>query len=326
MRPVPTLSTPSMNKLAIQSPAKVNLYLEVLGRRENGYHELFTVFHRVSLRDRLTLKRIERPQLRLIIDHPELKHKKHNLIYTAYRLLSQIASWKGGVEVELVKRIPVAAGLGGGSSNGAHFLLGMNRLFGLGLPLNTLIRLGTRLGADVPFFLHEVNQSLGAGQGALVVPYQARRALWFVLIAPPFGLSTRRVYEKLNAPRLTRISRSVTITSDFFHRPKVGAISSRFITSKSFTASKAGGGESRRQGLPLLFPCRNDLFQASCALRPELRQIALVLVELGVKHWMMTGSGPTIICIYSLKEEAHRMARRIRNRKPELRIFVCHTY
>ncbi|OGX03087.1 MAG: 4-(cytidine 5'-diphospho)-2-C-methyl-D-erythritol kinase [Omnitrophica bacterium RIFCSPLOWO2_12_FULL_50_11] len=292
----------------------------------DGYHQLLTVFHRISLRDRLTLKRIKRPEIRLIVHHPALKHEKHNLIYVASRLLSQITSWKGGVEVELVKRVPVAAGLGGGSSNAAHFLLGMNRLFDLGLPLNTLVRLGTRLGADVPFFLNEVNQSLGAGRGSLVVPFPACSQLWFVLIAPPFGLSTRRVYEKLNAPRLTRISRFVTITSDFFQSREVGAISSGLMASVSFAVPRTGGCEGRRQGLPLLFPCRNDLFRASCALRPELRQIALLLDEFGVQHWLMTGSGPAMISIYSSEEEARRLARKIRNRKPGFRTFVCHTY
>ena len=288
-----------MNALTVSSPAKVNLYLEVLGRRHDGYHEIATLFHRISLCDRLILRKTKRPGFYLSSDHPKLKNKTQNLVYKAYRLLSQTVSWTGGVRVWLKKRVPVSAGMGGGSSNAAHFLLGMNQLFQLGLPIKTLVRIGVQLGADVPFFLSGVNQAWGFGKGEVIQPLPTRKRLWFVLVVPPFGLSTRSVYARLNAPRLTRISRSATITSAFFHRLKSSRFSVRL---------------------------RNDLSLASFSLRPRLKQIDALFDELAVSKRLMSGSGPTFFSIHHSKKEARQLACKIRDRRPNLNVLVCHTY
>jgi 4-diphosphocytidyl-2C-methyl-D-erythritol kinase len=142
-----------MRSISVDSPAKLNLHLNVLGRRPDGYHELLTLFHRISLKDRITIKKTIKPIFSLKTNHPELRRPHENLIYKAYQVLGRIRSWPGGIQVKLDKKIPLAAGLGGGSSNAAHFLLAMNRLFGLKLPQKTLVQLGAKLGADVPFFL-----------------------------------------------------------------------------------------------------------------------------------------------------------------------------
>ena len=288
-----------MNSLTIPSPAKVNLFLKVLGRRRDRYHELFTVFHRISLRDQLILKKIDHPHFRLITHHPKLKRTRNNLIYHAYQVLCRVASWKGGVEVNLKKNTPLAAGLGGGSSNAAHFLLGMNQLFDLGLPKKTLLRLGTQLGSDVPFFLYKVNQAIGIGRGDEIRPLPAKNKLWFVLVVPPFGIPTPLVYKRLCAPALTRISHDATITSAFL------------------------GRKEKRQWTWLL---RNDLFPASCLVRPELKQIDALFDQLGATRRLMSGSGPTMFSIHKSKGEAQRIARLVRRRRPSANVFVCHTY
>ncbi len=288
-----------MPSFTIKSPAKVNLFLKVLGRRSDGYHELVTLFHRISLHDRLILKKINWPQFRLIIRHSKLGPARKNLIYRAYQTLRQVASWKGGVEVTLEKNVPIAAGLGGGSSNAAHFLLGMNRLFDLKLSQKTLTKLGAQLGSDVPFFLSETNQAVGTGRGEKVKPIPAQGRLWFVLIVPHFRISTPLVYRKLRAAPLTRISHDVTITSVF------------------------SGHQKKGKWLTFL---RNDLFQTSCSIRPELKQIGALFDQLGVTRWLMSGSGPTMFSIHKSTREAMRIARIIRRQKPSVKVFVCHTY
>ena len=286
-----------MRSLTISSPAKINLFLKVLGRRPDGYHELVTLFHRISLQDQIILKKIDRPEFRLMTTHPKLKRTRENLIYRAYQSLCKIANWKGGVQVTLKKKIPVAAGLGGGSSNAAHFLLGMNRLFDLGLPLKTLVRLGAGLGSDVPFFLYNVNQAIGTGRGEKIKQLRSKSKFWFVLVVFPFGIPTPLVYQRLKARALTRISHDATITSDFLSR--------------------------NRDGFPLL---RNDLFPVSFHIKPELRQIDVLFDQLGVVRRLMSGSGPTLFSIHKSKREAERIARAIRKRRPGMNIFVCHTY
>ena len=287
-----------MRSIRIPSPAKVNLLLKVLSRRPDGYHELLTLFHRISLCDRLTLKKVDHPGFRLITNHPKLRRQRDNLIYRAYQLLGKTAKWKGGVEVTLEKHIPVAAGLGGGSSNAAHFLLGMNQLFRLGLSRKTLLGLGNQLGSDVPFFLYQVNQAWGRGRGERIQPFPARKQLWFVLVLPPFGISTALVYKRFKAAPLTRISHDATITSAFL------------------------GRREKKLGLPVL---ENDLFAISSSIRPELKAVGALFDQIGAHHWLMSGSGPTMYSIHSSRREAERIARLIRRRKPKVTALVCHT-
>ena len=286
-----------MKSLIIFSPAKTNLFLKVLGKRPDGFHELLTVFHRLSLCDRLILKKLPVGQFSLTANHPALRKKKDNLISKAYDLLRRYTPWKGGVAVKLEKNIPVAAGLGGGSSNAAHFLLGMNRLFNLGLPLKTLVRLGAELGSDVAFFLYDVNQAIGTGRGEKINPFSSRHKFWFVLAISRFGISTALVYQRLKARALTRISHDATITSAFLSR--------------------------NRDGFPLLW---NDLFPISSHIKPELKRIDALFDQFGVARRLMSGSGPTMFSIHKSKREAQRVAQAFRRRSRGTNVFVCQTY
>lgn len=289
-----------MRSLTVRSPAKVNLFLKVLGRRPDGYHEISTLFHRISLADRLVLKKTKRRGFRLVCDHPALRSAPNNLIAKAHQLLRRsVPAWKGGVEVRLWKRIPIAAGLGGGSSNAAHFLLGMNRLFDLGLPVNTLVRIGAQIGSDVPFFLYNINQGLGKGRGEKITPLPFKKKLWFLIVQAPFQLSTRMVYQRYSRLRLTRISHDATMSSSFFRR------------------------------LERVLPAQvlvNDLFRASSAVRPELKEMNRILRQAGVRKQLMSGSGPTMFSIHPSRKEAARVAAKVRRTKPALQVFICHTF
>lgn len=179
--------------LRLLAPAKINLYLRVLGKRPDGYHEIETLFERIDLADELTFEPGE--GLTLTCDDPALSCGEENLILRAARRLQQHAGASPGARVHLTKRIPVAAGLGGGSSDAAAALQGLNALWQLGLSDELLARLGAELGSDVPFFLQPAPFAIGRGRGELCEPVPVRTALCHVLVCPPEQLSTQEVYQ-----------------------------------------------------------------------------------------------------------------------------------
>ena len=290
------LSPACMKSLTVFSPAKVNLFLKVLGKRKDGYHELVTLFHKISLDDKIIISKTSKPGFHFRSDHPKLKKAKDNLIYKAYVTLKKVVFWKGGVQVILKKRIPVAAGLGGGSSNAACFLMGMNRLFGFGLSRAKLVEIGSRLGADVPFFLYGTNQAFGLGKGERIKLWPCRKKYWFVLVVSPYEIPTAEVYKRLGVPELTRISPDATISSDFLRKA---------------------------QGRYFL---RNDLYLTACQMRPQLKQIDTLFDRLGVAQRLMSGSGPTFFSLHNSKKEAERIARKLRRTRIRAHVFVCRTF
>ena len=202
--------------LRLRAPAKLNLYLRVLGKRPDGYHEIETLFERIDLADELTIEP-HPDQLLLTCDAPELSCGEDNLILKAARLLQQVGGTHQGARLHLIKRIPIAAGLGGGSSDAAATLLGLNRLWGLGLTPSRLRELGASLGSDVPFFLADAPWAIGRGRGEVCEPLDLPRlqrsslgangepvepeplpgglSLAHVLVVPNIRLSTKDIYE-----------------------------------------------------------------------------------------------------------------------------------
>jgi len=181
-----------------QSPCKVNLLLNILGRRQDSFHDLETVFYPVQVFDRLTFAR-QGQRLELRCNAPELPTDTRNLVYRAAELFLETAGIKDGVRLELEKRIPLAAGLGGGSGNAATTLLGLNELFGAPLTPTQLHCLASSLGSDVPFFLQS-QPALATGRGEQLEPLEPFRALEgtaFVLVTPGFGISTAWAYQQL---------------------------------------------------------------------------------------------------------------------------------
>ena len=181
-----------------QSPCKVNLLLNILGRRPDGFHELETVFYPVRVFDRLSFARLGQG-IELRCSAPGLPADARNLVHRAAALFLEAAGIKDGVRLELDKRIPLAAGLGGGSGNAATTLLGLNELFGGPLTPEQLHRLAASLGSDVPFFLQS-QPALANGRGERIEPLEPFRAMSgaaFVLIHPGFGISTAWAYQQL---------------------------------------------------------------------------------------------------------------------------------
>ena len=248
----------------VRAPAKVNLFLEVLRRRDDGYHELATLMTAVSLYDTLAFRDDPSGAVRLRCDRPDLSAGPDNLICRAAELLRRRAGRDLGVDARLWKRIPMAAGLGGGSSDAAAALAGLNALWRLGLGRDELLGLAAELGSDVPFFF-AAPAAWCTGRGEKVEAVALGRPLDFVLVSPPFGLSTAEVFRKVVVPPA----------------PESGAEVRRAVES----------GDVEEIGRRL----HNRLQVPAERLRPQVAEWTERLAALGPAGSLMTGSGSTVL-------------------------------
>jgi 4-diphosphocytidyl-2-C-methyl-D-erythritol kinase len=188
----------SFMQVELKSPCKVNLILNILGKRADGFHELETVMHPVAIHDVLSIGRIA-SGIELTCDQPELPTDARNLVHRAAAAFLNETGIQEGTRIHLAKRIPMEAGLGGGSGNAATTLLGLNQVFGAPLEEGALQRLAATLGSDVPFFLQR-GPAIAVGRGEEVKslpPFEALRGFYFLLIHPGFGVSTPWAYKNL---------------------------------------------------------------------------------------------------------------------------------
>ncbi len=178
------------------APAKINICLHVLGRRPDGYHELAMVMQRISLFDRISLNVVAGGGVHLTCRGLSLPAGEENIVVKAARRMLELAGGARGVEIHLEKNIPVAAGLGGGSSDAATVFLALDELLGLGLDRRTLMMEGARLGADVPFFIFQ-QSAWATGIGEKLKPFRIDLPVWYVLVNPGLAVSTAWVYGNL---------------------------------------------------------------------------------------------------------------------------------
>ncbi len=199
-----------MRNLRVRAHAKINLYLNVVGKRKDGYHNLETIFHSIGLHDDVIISKQETKDITVRCEHPAVPCDSRNLAHQAAQLLSNAVGGIGGIAIDIHKRIPVAAGLAGGSANAAAVLHGVNELFGLGLTQETLMHFGAQLGADVPFCLHG-GAALGQGIGDQLTRLSALPDLPLLLLNPGIEISTAAIFKKLNFPLTTREKDSIII-------------------------------------------------------------------------------------------------------------------
>jgi 4-diphosphocytidyl-2-C-methyl-D-erythritol kinase len=271
----------SARVLRVPSFAKINLGLEVLGTRQDGYHELRTIFQTIDLRDDVFLRPGGR-DLVVRCDHPGVPEGAANLALRAAAELRRFSKRKDGVLINITKRIPVAGGLGGGSSNAAAVLLGLDRLWGLGLGPAGLHPLARRIGADVPFFLMG-GTALGLGRGDEVYPLRRQVRAHVVVADPGRPLSTAAVFRRLDRS-LTPRENSHTIF--------------RFISRDL-------------EGKGLAFPIlANDLEKAALEEAPDLagqvRRIRGILVQEGAVSASLSGSGSSFFGLFDDPRRARR--------------------
>ncbi len=269
-----------MPSLTRYCPAKVNLYLKVVGRRADGYHNLVSVMQPLTLADELTLE-LSGTTVHLECNHPGLPTDERNLAMRAARLFQTVAGRPAGLRLRLHKRIPVAAGLGGGSSDAAGVLRGLNDLAGHPLTEADLHRLAARLGADVPFFLGEgpaLARGIGTDLKALELP-----EFWFVLINPGFAVDTGWVYRNLQLDG-TRLSEDNLLAA-------------------------VDSGLQRPEDLSWL---TNDLESVTLRRYPEMEAWKAALRQRGAQVALMSGSGPTVFGIFPDEESSGEAAATLR--------------
>ncbi|MDD5669812.1 MAG: 4-(cytidine 5'-diphospho)-2-C-methyl-D-erythritol kinase, partial [Candidatus Omnitrophica bacterium] len=184
--------------MILHSYAKVNLYLRVLDKREDGFHSLITLFERIDLSDKIILTPLPGRKITLSCNRKDLACDSSNLAYRSARLLQDTFDVPRGVNIKLIKKIPIGSGMGGGSSNAASVLMGLNRLWRLRLTTRRLADLGARIGSDVPFFVYNVPFAAATGRGERIIPLDGLRKtkLYHFLAVPRLHVSTPVVYRK----------------------------------------------------------------------------------------------------------------------------------
>jgi 4-diphosphocytidyl-2-C-methyl-D-erythritol kinase len=185
-----------LNHLELQAPAKINLFLEILGKRPDGYHDLETVMLRTDFCDRLTFDRLDTPEIIFTCTDPSLPTDEKNLVVKAARLLQAESGEKFGCRIHLDKQIPHGSGLGGGSSDAATTIMGLNQLWGLGLSQSEMSGLGARLGSDIPFFFYG-QAGLCHGRGEIVSVLSLTGSFNFVLFCPSVHCGTAEVFSRV---------------------------------------------------------------------------------------------------------------------------------
>ena len=270
--------------VTVRVPGKVNLHLGVGDRRADGYHDITTVFHAVSLTDEVTVRGADVLSLRTIGEGAEeVPGDERNLAWQAAELMAEHVGRVPDVEIVIDKSIPVAGGMAGGSADAAAVLVGMNELWELGVPRRDLHAMAAQLGSDVPFALHG-GTALGTGRGEELTPVLARSSFDWVLAFGTGGLSAAAVYAEIDRLR------------------EAGSPARMADPEPLLTALSSG---DPRQLAPLL---GNDLQPAALSLQPELRRTLRAGAEAGALAGIVSGSGPTCAFLCLSAEDAVAVA------------------
>jgi 4-diphosphocytidyl-2-C-methyl-D-erythritol kinase len=254
------------------APAKINLFLRVLRKRNDGYHDIFSLMQKISLYDELIFS--PRPQ-GIVLHCPgtELPTNDDNLVIRAAKSIFNYCDYQSGMEITLHKKIPMTAGLGGGSSDAATTLMALNKICSFKLKKSELVKIGAKIGADVPFFIFG-NEALASGIGDKLKHLRNLPQLDILLIKPPFELSTKMVYKNLNL-RLTMGKNNYSI-------PRILDLSD------------------------IVHLLHNDLESVSLEIHPELADLKKMLLRHGALGALMSGSGPTVFGIFRNGKEAKK--------------------
>ena len=281
--------------MKIRAPAKINLWLRVVGKRADGYHLLDTAMLPVSLYDDVTMEQGKKSSgkghLTVTCDHPLVPQGRKNLAYKAAALVLKQKGIHASVHLHLRKRIPMGAGLGGGSTDAAATLVGLNRLLRLGYTLKELENIGSTLGADVPFFIRGV-PARARGIGERLTPLRKVPRLWFIILYPGYPVSTAWVYRNLPA----KLTKAIVNTSINFLL----------------------GSPARLRKLLV-----NDLETVTMGRYPRIGLLKEELARQGAVGTLMSGSGSSVFGVFRSKRSAERAFRRLVKQR-EVQAFLVH--
>ncbi|MEK3888934.1 4-(cytidine 5'-diphospho)-2-C-methyl-D-erythritol kinase [Bacillus sp. FSL K6-3431] len=263
-------------KLLMKAPAKINLSLDVLNKRADGYHEVEMVMTTIDLADRIELAALNEDKIKIISHNRFVPDDQRNLAYQAAKLLKERYDVKEGVSISIDKIIPVAAGLAGGSSDAAATLRGLNTLWGLELTVNEMAELGAEIGSDVSFCVHG-GTALAQGRGEMITKLPAPPNCWVILAKPSIGVSTADIYKNLDIQSI--------------QHPNTNAMVNALKDQRYDEICRHMG---------------NALEGVTLKLHPEVLHIKEQMERFGADAVMMSGSGPTV---YGLVHHESRLQR-----------------
>ena len=269
--------------MEILSPAKINLFLKILKKRPDGYHDIFSLMCPVGLYDLISLD-IEGSRIRVSCNNPDVPEDESNLAFKAAHLFfEQMGDMPRGLFIKIKKKIPVAAGLGGGSSNAAAVLMALNKNFGNPISQEQLQKMGAAIGADVPFFILG-KPAIARGTGERLKVYEGLDDCMVVLICPDIRVSTAQVYKNLNLG-LTNCKK----------KPKYPIFKNRNFDFRS--------------------NLYNDLEVVAASWHPEILEVKKALIYQGADNVLMSGSGPTVFGLYKNGRKAREAVKKLAENK-----------
>ncbi|MBF0532345.1 MAG: 4-(cytidine 5'-diphospho)-2-C-methyl-D-erythritol kinase [Candidatus Omnitrophica bacterium] len=285
-----------MRPFTLKSPAKLNLYLSVNHRRPDGYHDITTLFERINLFDEISFESAVDQSIRISCDHPQVPVGRKNLVYQAAKLLQDEFGLRQGARIYIRKRIPVAAGLAGGSSNCATALLGLNRLWGLKLGREELVRFGQSLGCDVAFFLYDTSWAWGRGRGDQIEPLDVKTKCWHIVVTPKAKVYSSAVYSALKL-ELTKKIEDVNILLSYLRMNNI---------------------------IGLGRVLHNDLEPAVCSFCSTVESVKAALKKWDVPGARVSGSGPSVYALTENAAQARNIAEHLAHRYAQ--VFVVSTF
>ena len=284
-----------MREIKLKARAKINLGLDVVRKREDGYHEVRMIMQMINLYDKITMRRITESEIRVTTNLPYLPVNEDNLVYRAAKLLMDEFQVTEGVEIELQKYIPVAAGMAGGSSDAAAVMVGINRIFHLGLTKKQLMERGVKIGADVPFCIMR-GTALAEGIGEVLTPLPAMPHCSLVIAKPKIHVSTKFVYGNLKANELKE------------HPDIDGQVQALREGSLEQLVAKMG----------------NVLETVTVPACPVIDEIKKTMLKNDAMGAMMSGSGPTVFGVFEREERAQEVCRLLKKEGAAKQVYlVC---
>ncbi|MED1412380.1 MULTISPECIES: 4-(cytidine 5'-diphospho)-2-C-methyl-D-erythritol kinase [Bacillus] len=264
-------------KLLVKAPAKINLSLDVLGKRQDGYHEVKMIMTTIDLADRLELTELVEDRIEILSHNRYVPDDQRNLAYQAAKLLKEKFNVKKGVSITIEKTIPVAAGLAGGSSDAAATLRGLNKLWNLGLTIDELAELGAEIGSDVSFCVYG-GTAIATGRGEKIEHIKTPPSCWVILAKPHIGVSTADVYGNLRLNRVTHpnVDKMVEVINHGDYKGICDTVG-------------------------------NVLEDVTFAMHPEVARIKAQMKRFGADAVLMSGSGPTVFGLVHHDSRMHRI-------------------
>lgn len=286
-----------MKQMELKALAKINLGLDVLGRRENGYHDVRMIMQSIYLYDEVKIERTEKPGIELKSNLYFLPTGEGNIAYKAAKMLMEEFQITEGVRITLNKHIPVAAGMAGGSSNAAAVLFGMNKIFELKLTQQELMERGVRLGADVPYCIMR-GTVLAEGIGEELTTLTPMPKCFVLIAKPPVSVSTKVVYEALDAKEIV-------------DHPDINGL--------------IAGLEHR--DLKEIAACMGNVLEdVTIPMHPVIEEIKQEMKSSGALNAMMSGSGPTVFGLFETKSAARKAQERIRKKALAKQVYVTNMH